>query len=113
MMHSHTLTLVCRSFKQLQTEKEKAAAKIDGLEDEIDGLKGRLRKLQDKADREVRVNNLVYNKSCKSMLWADVRPGETRMKELRSIYRSGLTCNTHLSCALRVTSIFLNFLFLL
>ena len=41
------------SNHQLQDEKEKAAARIDGLENEIDGLKSRLRKLQDKADREV------------------------------------------------------------
>ena len=39
---------------QLQAEKEKAAAKMDGLESEIDGLKGRLRNLQHKAEREVR-----------------------------------------------------------
>lgn len=44
-------------FQQLQAEKEKATARINGLEDEIDGLKGRLRKLQDKADREVRASS--------------------------------------------------------
>ena len=53
--HSSVLNNICHLSKQLQAEKGKAAARIDGLEDEIDGLKGRLRKLQDKADREVRV----------------------------------------------------------
>ena len=52
---SSVLNNICHLSKQLQAEKGKAAARIDGLEDEIDGLKGRLRKLQDKADREVRV----------------------------------------------------------
>ena len=39
--------------KQLQAEKEKAANKIEILEDEIDALKNRVRRLQDKAEDEV------------------------------------------------------------
>lgn len=38
---------------QLQAEKKKAAAKIGGLEDEIDDLKERLKNLKHKAGREV------------------------------------------------------------
>ena len=38
---------------QLQAEKKKAAAKIGGLEVEIDDLKERLKNLKHKAGREV------------------------------------------------------------
>lgn len=38
---------------QLRAEKKNAAAKIGGLEDEIDDLKERLKNLKHKAGREV------------------------------------------------------------
>lgn len=50
------LILIFLSFSfilQLQAEKKNAAAKIGGLEDEIDDLKERLKNLKHKAGREV------------------------------------------------------------
>ena len=53
-------TKIYNSLLQLDNERSANAAKIHGLENELDRMKGQMRALKDRADKEVKSLRLLF-----------------------------------------------------